>query len=101
MNTVRLTKNAFNDLQVSLDRQYVELSGIGRPGRPTRLVDKRMLLSLILYMYASKSDLITLCELFSCPPSTTGKDYTQIGSGTGACPCEHARYGNPMPSTEE
>ena len=71
MNTVGLTRDAFDDLNVSFDRHYVVLSGPGRPGRPARLVDKRMVLSLILHMYASKSDLNTLCELFGCPPSTT------------------------------
>ena len=66
-----LNRDDFDDLKVSFDRHYVVLSGLGRPGHLTRLVEKRMMLYLIHHMYASKSDLNTLCELFGCPPSTT------------------------------
>ena len=65
MNTVGLTRDAFNDLKVSFDRRYVVLSGPGRRERPTRLVDKLMVLSPILHIYARKSDLKTLCELIN------------------------------------
>ena len=73
MNTLGLTKDAFDDFRVTFNRYYVVLSGPGRPRRPTSLVEKLMVLSFILHMYASKQDLKPLCELFGCPPSTKAR----------------------------
>src|SRR5271169_5400078 len=68
---VALSRNAFDDLARAFARHYVVLSGPGRSGRPTRLVDKRSALALLLHYYASSSEIKTLCEVFGSPPSTT------------------------------
>jgi hypothetical protein len=73
MNAVGLTKDAFNELAAEFENHYAVLSGPGRSGRPTRFVNKRMVLSLLLHKYVSRSELKSLCELFGSPPATTSR----------------------------
>ena len=72
MNALGLPRDAFDDLAAEFEQHYIVLSGPGRSGRPTRL-NKRMVLSLLLHKYASRSDLKSLCELFGSPPATTSR----------------------------
>ncbi|KAI9915318.1 hypothetical protein PsorP6_008347 [Peronosclerospora sorghi] len=73
LNTVVLTRDAFDNLARRFSQYYVVRLGPGRSGRPSRLADKRSVLGLLLHYYASTSERKTLCELFGCPPSTTSR----------------------------
>ncbi|KAJ3290359.1 hypothetical protein HDU76_007402 [Blyttiomyces sp. JEL0837] len=73
MNVMGLTVAAFEELFIRFAPFYIVKSGPGKKGRPTRLVDKRSALGLLLHFYASCLDQKTLCEFFCIPPSTLSR----------------------------
>jgi hypothetical protein len=71
LNILGLTRGVFDALLHVFSQHYIIRSGPGRRGRPTRLLDKRTVLALLLHFYTSMLDIKILCELFGSPPSTT------------------------------
>ncbi|KAI9908595.1 hypothetical protein PsorP6_004374 [Peronosclerospora sorghi] len=57
----------------AFDRHYIVRSGTGCPGRPTRMVNKRAALGLLLHFYSCTADVKVLCEVLGSSPSTTAR----------------------------
>lgn len=83
LSVTSLPRSDFNELLVVFSEHYTVMSGLGKSGRPARLLHKHGALGyliimifiqgMLLHFYNGRMDQKTLCEIFGMPPSTQSR----------------------------
>jgi hypothetical protein len=73
LNTISLTRAAFEDLLASFSLYYSVNSGPGKSGRPRKLKLKSTVLGLLLQFYTATVEHKTLCQMYGVPPATLSR----------------------------
>ena len=67
---VSIPPNDFDKLLGVFSKHYIVKSGVGRRGRPSRVIHKHCVLAMVLHFYTHATEAKTICELFAVPPAT-------------------------------
>lgn len=70
MNVISLDRAAFEKLLETFELHYHVRSGLGKSGRPAKMIKKSTVLALLLQFYTSPVEYKSLCQMFGIPPAT-------------------------------
>ncbi|KAH9116426.1 hypothetical protein LEN26_012894 [Aphanomyces euteiches] len=59
-------------------------SGLGKPGRPPKLIFKHQAFALVLHFYTAAWEAKTLCEIFGLPPATLTSTLSKAEAASAA-----------------
>ena len=73
ISIVSIDSDSFDYLLEHFGKHYIVLSGPGKRGRPSRILQKHAVLGCLLHFYTAEIRPKSLCKMFGVPPSTLSR----------------------------
>ena len=73
ISAVSIPPNEFDELLGVFSKHYIVKSGVGRRGRPSCVIHKHCVPTMVLHFYTHATEAKTMCELYAVPPATSSR----------------------------